>query len=143
MSENAKLTVEQSNVVRNLYKAVEAFGKESAFQPEALRKRVHEIIMQFGELKKLFPEAAKEAKEYYEADLPEEPEEKDSYGDALFSVLLDLHSFYDAESFNYVVRAHESLSNSIFDLSTFSEEFDSMRSGWVDEVDWDLKEIYQ
>lgn len=137
MSENAKLTPEQSKVVRELQQAVEAFGEESTYTPERLRKRVAGIVVKFRELEALFPEAAKDAAEYYGSDFPDEPDEKDGYGDALFSVLLSLHAFYDAEGFNRVVRAYDSLSNDTYDLSTFSDDYDAVRGFWKSEVSWD------
>lgn len=134
MSENAKLTSEQSKVVRELKQATEAFGRESTYHPEALRKRVADIVVKFRELEALFPEAAKEAAEYYAADFPEEVDETDGYEDALFNVLLDLHSFYDAESFTFVVRAYESLSDDLYALATFSDEFSVDKGCWVSEL---------
>jgi hypothetical protein len=134
MSENARLTSEQSKVVRELKQAVEAFGAESTYTPEALRKRVADIVVKFRELESLFPEVAKAAAEYYESDFPEEPTEKDGYGDALFDALLDLHSFYAAEGFSRVVSAYESLSDSVYALATFSEEFSVDKGCWVSEL---------
>lgn len=134
MSENAKLTAEQSKVVRELKQAVDAFGSTSAYQSEALRKCVGEIVVKFRELEALFPEASTEATEYYGAFFPDEPAEKDGYGDALFSVLLDLHAFYDAEGFNFVVRAHENLSDDLYSLATFSDEFSVDKGCWLAEL---------
>lgn len=134
MSENVKLVSEQSKVVRELKQAVEAFGQESAYIPEGLRKRVADIVVKFRELEALFPEAAKEAAAYYFADFPEEPAEKDGYGDALFSVLLSLHAIYDAEGFSRVVRAYESLNDDVYALATYSDEYNVERGCWNSEL---------
>lgn len=134
MSENANLTPEQSKVVRELQQAVNAFGAESTYTPNRLRNRVADIVVKFRELEALFPEAAKDAAEYYESDFPEEPAEKDGYGDALFSVFLSLHAFYDAEGFNRVVRAYESTSDDVYALATFSDEYNVERGFWDSEL---------
>lgn len=134
MSENVNLTSEQSKVVRELKQAVESFGLASTYTPGSLRNRIADIVVKFRELEALFPEAAKEAAEYYNADLPDEPTEKDGYGDALFSVFLSLHAIYDAEGFNRVVRAYESLSDDVYALATYSDEFNAERGFWESEL---------
>lgn len=134
MSENVKLTTEQTKVVRELKQAVESFGYESAYTSNGLRNRIADIVAKFRELEALFPDAAKEAAEYYSADLPDEPAEKDGYGDALFSVFLSLHAIYDAEGFSRVVRAYESLSDDVYALATYSDEFNVERGFWNSEL---------
>lgn len=134
MSENVKLAPEQTKVVRELKRAVESFGLASAYTPGSLRNRVADIAVKFRELEALFPDAAKEAAEYYNADCPDEPAEKDGYGDALFSVFLSLHAIYDAEGFNRVVRAYESLSDDVYALATYSDEFNVERGFWNSEL---------
>lgn len=141
MSENDKLTTEQSKVVRELQQAVVAFGSESAYVPEGLRKRVAGIVVKFRELEALFPETAKAAAEYYNADFPDDAAETDGYGDALFNVLLSLHAIYDAEGFSRVVRAYESLSDDVYDLSTYSDEYNVERGFWKTELDWDAEPV--
>ena len=130
MSENTKLTSDQSKIVRELHQAVVAFDRSSAFVPEVLRNAHRAVADKFRELEAAFPEAAREAAEYYQSDLPDVPEEKEGYGDALFNLLLTLQSFYDAESFSRLVSAHDSLHNDVYDLSTFSDEFSVERGDW-------------
>jgi hypothetical protein len=134
MSENVKLTSEQSKVVRELQQAVIAFGAESAYIPGGLRKRIADVVVKFRELEALFPEVAKDAVEYYNADFPEEIAETDGYGEALFHVLLSLHAFYDAEGFSRVVSAYDSLSDDVYALSTFSDEYNVERGFWDSEL---------
>lgn len=134
MSESAKLTAEQSKIVRELQQAVEAFDKASAFVPEALRTHHRAVASKFREMEAAFPEAAQEAAEYYQSDLPEEPEEKAGYEDALFSVLLSLQAFYDAESLSRVVSALNSLHGDIYNLATFSDEYNVSRGFWESDV---------
>jgi hypothetical protein len=140
MSENTKLTSEQSKIVRELSKAVEGFGNSSTYSPDALRKQCHKVAEKFRELEAAFPEAAKAAAEYYQSDLPEEPEEQEGYGDALFNLLLDLQAFYDAEGFNRVASTLQSLQNSVYDLSTFSDEYNVERGFWNEEIEaWEVE----
>ena len=134
MSENTKLTSEQAKVVRELEQARSAFGDANPFQPDSMRERVADVVVKFRELEALFPQFAKEAAEYFHAEIPEYLEETEGYGDALFEVLLDLHAFNDAQTFNRLVHASNCLQNSIYDLCTFSDEYHVERGCWKDEL---------
>jgi hypothetical protein len=135
MTENATLTAEQSRIVRELKNNVTAFFAGNAFNaPEELREKHWQVVSNFIELQMEFPEFAKTATTFWEAELPEEVGEFPGYGDALFSLLLVLRSFSVTESLTDFVGLHDSLHDSIYDLSTFSEEFDVEHGFWKEDL---------
>jgi hypothetical protein len=134
MSDNATLNSEESKIVRELQQAVQAFGATSVFTPKGLGNAVGAVAAKLAELASVFPEVAKEAAEYYNADFADDPAEKDGYGDALFNTFVSLYAFYDAESFSRVVSAYDSLVNDVYDLGTFSDEYNVDRGCWNSEL---------
>lgn len=136
MSANATLTPAQSKIVRDLEKSVDNFFEQSMFNPnEDLRMAHRAVAIHFRELEAEFPESAKQATEYYEAeDSVDYPEEQEGYGDALLNLLLTLRAFYDAEGVGRIVSLHSDLYDGINDFRSFSPEYNWERGFWNDEV---------
>lgn len=136
MSETAKIEIDKSLIVHDISKELDKFFQCSMFDSEALRTSYRAVGVLFKKLEAEFPEIAKEAQEYYEAELPpfDEPVFIEEFGDALFSTFLNLRAFYDAASVGRVVSAESELRNSLFDLSTWCEGYNSERGFWLMDI---------
>lgn len=133
MSETVKIELAKAMIVRDISNELDNFFHCSMFQPDALRNSHRVVGVAFKKLEEAFPEIAKAAQEYYEAELPpfDEPTFAEDFGDALFSTFLSLRAFYDAESVGNVLSAEDDLRNHLFDLSTWCEGYDAERAYWL------------
>lgn len=139
MSENVKIEAPESLIVHDISKELDNFYHCSMFDSESLRSSSQTVGVLFKKLEAAFPEIAKEAEEYYEAELPpfDEPVFIVGYGDALFSTFLSLRAFYDAVSVSRVISAEGDLRNNLFDLSTWCEGYNAERGYWLIDVNVD------
>lgn len=137
MSSTLTLTPEQSKLVRELDTAVTNFGLSSAFRN--LLDSYQAVAVQFKALEAAFPEIAKRATEYHEEEFSpyspstlaqDEMHEAEGYQGALFSTLLSLWTFYDAEGFNRVASSYERVCDDLYALCTFSPEYNVERGCW-------------
>lgn len=128
----AKIDAPKSAIVREIAEKVDAFFETDIFQPEVLRQSHEAIKESFNKLEAEFAVTAKEAKTYYEAELPpfDEPQFAEDFGDALFSTFLSLRAFTDAVTIGNIISSYDDLRNHLFDLSTWCEGYDSERGFW-------------
>lgn len=130
----AKIEAPKSAIVREIAEKVDKFFETDIFQPEVLRQNHDAIKDSFKKLEDEFSVTAKEAKTYYEAELPpfDEPQFAEDFGDALFSTFLSLRAFTEAVTIGNIISSHDDLRNHLFDLSTWCEGYDSERGFWRD-----------
>lgn len=133
MSDTVKLEHDKAQIVHDISKELDTFFHCGMFQTDALLKSYRAVGVMFKKLEAEFPEIAKVAEEYYEAELPpfDDPTFEEGYGDALFSTFLNLRAFHDAASVGRVVSAESELRNSLFDLSTWCEGYNAERGYWL------------
>lgn len=135
MTQTSTLTAAQSQIVKELDTAVTDFYDVELFATVEVTKEKHwRLASKFLELQDEFPELAKTAKTFYFADFADEPENLEGYQEALFSLMLSLMSFCQATKLNDFVRIQSDLRDNIFDLSTFSKEYDCERGFWKETV---------
>jgi hypothetical protein len=129
-----KIEAAKSAIVREIAEKVDAFFECNAFQSEPLLQNHEAIKDSFKKLEAEFPAIAKEAKEYYDAELPpfDEPQFEEDFGDALFEAFLSLRAFTEAVSVGQVINSYDNLRNHLFDLSTWCEGYDDERGFWRD-----------
>lgn len=137
MSENLKLSAEQTQIVRNIQKGLKEFRELSIFaEPSEARAKHWGVSGQLQLLEETEPEIAKLAQAYFYEELPEEPQDLPGYGDALFNLLLDLRSFSEAKTLENVMYVYAHIHDDLSDFVSFSEEWDSERADWRENIDY-------
>jgi hypothetical protein len=125
---------EQSEAIRALDTALADFNEADLFaSSENLAEKRDSVISAVVDLKLLFPKIAKIANEYYYSDDPQEPTHLEGYGDALFSLFVDLESFEKSNCLNDFTRLENQLGDSLSDTRSFSPEWDWERGVWKSE----------
>lgn len=133
MSDTKTLTAEQSLIFRDLETALENFGKTKLTDGFAIAKSLGDIANVKMRLREAFPELAAKAKVYYFDDLADNPElDSDGYEDALFDLMLSLIQLEKAETFDEFTTPLHNMSSELYDMKTFSPEFDVERGHWKD-----------
>lgn len=133
MSETKTLTTEQSLILRNLETALENFGKTKLTDGFAIAKSLGDIANAKNRLREAFPVLAEKARVYYFDDLADDPDlDQEGYEDALFDLMLSLIRLERAESFDDFTIPIDNLHSEIYNVKTFSPEFDVERGDWKD-----------
>lgn len=133
MADTKTLTAEQSLILRDLETALENFGKTKLTDGFAIAKSLGDIANVKTRLREAFPELAAKAKVYYFDDLADNPElDSDGYEDALFDLLLSLIQLEKAETFDEFTTPLHNMSSELYEVKSFSPEFDVERGHWQD-----------
>lgn len=89
-----------------------------------------QVVAEFRKLEAEFPAEAAYAKEFYFSEEPIDDINGGGREEALFNIFCSLNAFSVAETFIKISHTLTDLSNEIFDLSTYSDEYDDMRAEW-------------
>lgn len=131
MSDTKMLTADQALIVRNLETALENFRQTDLLDSAGLSKALGAIDAIKVRLSEAFPELYKAADFYYFDEFAEAPVlNEDNYENSLFDLMLSLISLHQAGTFDQFTAPLSNLSNELFDLMTYSREFDSERGHW-------------
>lgn len=117
-----KFSAAQSATLHELGESLSRFGRTSAFR--GLGDAYRDVASHFRKVEADFPEVAAAATAYHEKKgtefAPHPPTAMDSLAEQdVFTLLLILHDFYDAEGFNRVTDAYNASLYAFGDVSEY------------------------
>lgn len=126
------LTSDEAVIVRTIQESVAEFSEVGLFSFDMVVEKYKAVRERYNELKAAFPSVAQAAEKYYSVEIPEDVEfaEDSGYSEALFWAFTSLLGFIESRTFSSFASSILRLNDDLYDLSTFSENFDVDRGSW-------------